>query len=184
MAGRTCERGFCTATPAIQTRCRLRQAPSGIHRESAKLDSLRVGRSFPEAHQPTIQHVPAKTKDKGGQVSPRYQWGSFKRVFGKRSASGRRRAGVWGTCEPVGLCPPLWWVQAGYPYGGTSMACERTESRHAANPRIHHEAPHRPRCLDSCADRGHRPGVATAARGRLRKRKIKHAKPVAAAVAA
>jgi len=26
------------------------------------------------------------------------------------------------------------------------MACERTESRHAANPRIHHEAPHRPRC--------------------------------------
>ena len=109
MAGRTCERGFCTATPAIQTRCRLRQAPSGIHRESAKLDSLRVGRSFPEAHQPTIQHVPAKTKDKGGTSLVFVLKGSsFNRVFGKRSASGQRRdpcgqvtAVVWGCGQGV-----------------------------------------------------------------------------------
>ena len=97
---------------------RLRLAYIGKAQNSIHLE---LGEAFPKpTNPPSSMYLPRqKTRgDKSGALSP---WETFKRVFGKRSASGRRRAGVWGTCEPVGLCPPLWWVQAGYPYGGTSM---------------------------------------------------------------
>ena len=98
---------------------RLRPAYIGKAQNSIHFE---LGEAFPKPTNPTIRHVPAKTKDKGGQVSPLSPWETFNRVFGKRSASGRRRAGVWVTHEPEGLSPPLWWGQVSYPCGGTGMA--------------------------------------------------------------
>ena len=80
---------------------------AGVHGKAPKLCPGTVGRSFPKALSLPPSSSQGEVKGKGG--TSLFPWlfkgKSLKGCSGKRSASGRRQAGAWGTGAPRSGCP-------------------------------------------------------------------------------
>ena len=80
---------------------------AGVHGKAPKLCPGTVGRSFPKALSLPPSSSQGEAKGKGG--TSLFPWlfkgNSLQGCSGKRSASGRRQAGAWGTGAPRSGCP-------------------------------------------------------------------------------